>query len=116
MQYQHLGYRIKGFYKIASLANKLAAIMATDAQQKLNALEFWDKHGLIAALDFAKVSRATLYRWKKCLEQYGAAALRDASKAPRQRCRRNWSTRITDEIRQLRHSYPNLGARSSITS
>ena len=40
MQYQHLGYRIKGFYKIASFANKLEAMMATDAQQKLNALEF----------------------------------------------------------------------------
>ena len=69
MQYQHLGYCIKGFYKIASFANKLEAMMATDTKQKLNALEFWDKHGLIAALDFAEVSRATLYRYGKCLDQ-----------------------------------------------
>ena len=61
MQYQHLCYRIKGFYKIASFANKLEAMMATDAKQKLKALEFWNKHGLIAALDFSGVSRATLY-------------------------------------------------------
>ncbi len=41
MKYQHLGYRIKGFYKIASFANKWEAMMATDAKQKLEALEFW---------------------------------------------------------------------------
>ena len=29
--------------------------MATDAQQKLNTLEFWDKHGLIAAGAVGKV-------------------------------------------------------------
>ena len=61
MQYQHLGYRIQGFYKIASFANKMKAMMATNAKQKLEALEFLEKHGLIAALDFAEVSRATLY-------------------------------------------------------
>ena len=62
MQYQHLGYRIKGFYKIASFANKMEAMMGIDAKQKFEALEFWHKYGLITALDFSKVSRATLYR------------------------------------------------------
>ena len=42
MKYQHLGYRIKGFYKIASFSNKLEAMMATDAKQKIAALEFWE--------------------------------------------------------------------------
>ena len=39
MRNQHIGYRIKGFYKIASFSNKTEAMMATDAKQKLNALD-----------------------------------------------------------------------------
>ncbi len=84
--------------------------MATDAKQKLEALELCEKHGLIATLDFYKVSRATLYLWRKHFNECGVSALQDASRAPHQRRRRNWSTRITDEIRRLRHSYPNMGA------
>ena len=115
MQHQHIGYHIKGFYKIASFSNKTEAMMATDAKQKLNALDM-NKHGLNATQDFVGVSRSTLYRWKKCFDEGGVSALRDASKAPRQRRRRNGSTRISDEIRRLRHSYPNRVRRRFITS
>ena len=101
MKYQHLGYRIKGFYKIASFSNKLEAMMATDDTQKLNALEFWDKYGLIATKDFHEVSRSTLYRWRKRRDEFGVSALQDASKAPHHRRRRNWCTRITDVTPQF---------------
>ena len=83
MRNQHIGYRIKGFYKIAFFSNKMEAMMATDAKQKLNALEFWNKHGLNATQDFVGVSRSTLYRWKKRFDEGGVSALRDASKARR---------------------------------
>lgn len=53
MQFQHIGYRLKGFYKMASFSNKLEAIMGTKAQQKLEALEFWGKHGINATGDDA---------------------------------------------------------------
>ncbi len=38
MQYQHIGHRIKGFYKIANFASKIKTIMNTTAQQKYDAL------------------------------------------------------------------------------
>ena len=84
--------------------------MATDAKQKIAALEFWDKHGLMATKDFYQVSRSTLYLWRKHFDEFGVSALQDASKAPHHRRRRNWPSQITDEIRRLRHSYPNMGA------
>ena len=90
--------------------------MATDAKQKIAALEFWEKHGLIAALDFAEVSHATLYLWRKHFDEFGVSALQDASKAPHHRRRRNWPTQITDEIRRLRHSYPNMGVHQRFTT
>ena len=110
MQYLHIGYRIKGLYKIANFSNKLEAIMGTKAQQKLDALSFWDKHGIIATQDAFKVSRTTLYRWRKLHAQRGMVALRNASTAPRNRRSRNWSPRIIAEIRRLRISYPNAGS------
>ena len=61
MQYQHVGYRIRGFYKMASFYNKWEAIMGTQAECKLEALEFWNKHGINATQDAFKVSRSTLY-------------------------------------------------------
>ena len=60
MLMQHIGFRVRGFYKIASLSNKQEAMMSTNAQQKLDALRFWNKHGLNATSDAYKVSRSTL--------------------------------------------------------
>ena len=39
--------------------------MSTNAQQKLDTLGFWNKHGLDATRDAYKVIRSTLYRWRK---------------------------------------------------
>ena len=50
-------------------------MIATDAKQKLDALKFWDKHGLIVTLDSARVSCAILYLWKKCFDKAGVSAL-----------------------------------------
>ncbi len=51
MPVQHVSFRLKGFYKIASLSTKWEAIMGTVAQQKLEALTFWNKHGLNVTFD-----------------------------------------------------------------
>ena len=48
MQYQHMGYRIKGFYKIASFSQKVEVIMKPEAKRKLDALTFWEKHKLMS--------------------------------------------------------------------
>ena len=50
MQVQHMGYRIRGFYRVGALGH-LWEMTPKDAQERLNILRFWDKHGLAATLD-----------------------------------------------------------------
>ncbi len=64
--------------------------MNTTAQQKHDALLFWEKHGLDATLDAFKVGRSTLYRWRRRYCRTGLSALHDRGKAPRKRRRRIW--------------------------
>ena len=110
MLFKHIGYRIKGFCKIASLATKYEAIMTTETQVKLDALLFWDKHGLKATMDAYKVSRSTLYRWRKLYLEKGLKGLIDKSKTPHHRRKRDWALVIIKQIRHLRLSYPNIGS------
>ena len=56
--------------------------MGTQAQQKLDALTFWNNHRLNATRDAFKVSRSTLYRWRKSRREGGMSSLHDHSKAP----------------------------------
>lgn len=109
MLMQHIGFRVRGFYKIASLSNQQEAMMSTNAQQELDALGFWNKHGLNATSDAYKVSRSTLYRWRKSHCEGGISGLHDRSRAPRQRRRRSWPPALRVEIRRLRTVFPNLG-------
>ncbi len=67
MQYQHIGYGIRGFYRVARLGNLLG--MNTHAQHRLKVLTFFDQHGLAATCDAFSVSRRTLYRWKATLRK-----------------------------------------------
>ncbi len=47
MLIQHIGFRVRGFYHVASFAMKEAHMSAT-ARQKHRALAFWKNHGLNA--------------------------------------------------------------------
>ena len=64
MRSQHIGHKIRGFYRVANLALKYS-IMSKSSQEKMEALAFWDKHGISATMDAYKVSTPTLYRWKQ---------------------------------------------------
>ena len=83
--------------------------MGTNAQQKPDALTFWNNHGLDATRDAFKVGRSTLYRWRKAHHESGLSRLHDRSRAPHQRRRRNWPPALCAEIRRLRNVFPNLG-------
>jgi hypothetical protein len=63
MQVQHIGYRIRGFYRVAALGY-LWDMTPKDAQRRFEILRFFNKHGLAATRDAFGVSRRTLYRWK----------------------------------------------------
>jgi hypothetical protein len=86
MQIHHVGYRIRGFYRLAALGH-LWDMTPKDAHRRLEILRFFDKHGLAATRDAFGVSRRTLYRWKATLKAQGGnpAALAAQFCAPRKR-------------------------------
>ena len=110
MQRQHIGYRVRGFYRVAALGH-LWDMTPKDAQRRLEILRFFDKHGLAATRDAFGVSRRTLYRWKAALKAQGGnpAALAARSSAPRKRRTPNTDPRLVAELRRLRTLHPNLG-------
>ena len=108
MQYQHIGYGIKGFYRIGSYAIK-ASMTHPTAKFRLGVLEFWQQHGIAAAIDHSGRSRRTLYQWRAVYRKQGITGLVPTSTAPRHRRYRQWSPQIIDQIRYLRRQLPNLG-------
>jgi transposase-like protein len=110
MRVQHIGYRIRGFYRVAALGH-LWDMTPKDAQGRLEILRFFDKHGLAATTDAFDVSRRTLYRWKAALKAQGGnpAALAAKSSAPKRRRPPKTDPRLVSEIRRLRTLHPNLG-------
>ncbi|HVC49997.1 MAG TPA: integrase core domain-containing protein [Burkholderiales bacterium] len=109
MRVQYVGYGVKGFYRMASLALKEACMDET-AYHRKRVLDFWGKHGLDATLDAFKVSRRTLYAWRRAFLSSGSLAdLCPRSRAPRQKREPEWDKRLIPEIRRLRIQQPNLG-------
>ena len=71
MQVHHIGYGIKGFYRVAKIGHRWD--MNPHAQKRIDLLRFWQTHGSAATCDAFKVSRRTLYRWQQTLTQAGDA-------------------------------------------
>ena len=108
MQNQYIGYGIKGFYRIGSYAIK-PTMNNEVIQARLRVLNFWDKHGLQAAIDHSGKSRRTLYLWRKRLREKGVKGLASQSTAPKSRRERSWPTCVIEQIRYWRTEIPNLG-------
>lgn len=110
MREQHIGYRIRGFYRVAALGH-LWEMTPKDAQRRLEILRFFDKHGLAATTDAFGISRRTLYRWRAALKAQGGnpAALAAKSSAPKKRRTPKTDPRLVSEIRRLRTLHPKLG-------
>src|SRR3989344_3442986 len=110
MQYQHVGYRIKGLYRLGAYALRWG-MPNPKAQDRLKILRFFEKHGLHATTDAYDVSRRTLYRWKAAWEAGGGnlVTLAPQSCAPKRRRSRTWPEAVIAEIRRLRQAHPNLG-------
>ena len=109
MQYQYIGYGVKGFYRIADLALRVSH-MSEIAQKRYEILLFWDKYGLEATMDAFKVSRRTLYGWRKKLKESSGnkASLKAKSRAPKSRRKRIWAIETINEIKRLRKAHANL--------
>jgi transposase InsO family protein len=102
---------LRGFPGLYKNAVRWAYMVTTKAQHKFNALIFWEKHGMRATMDAFKVSRRTLFLWKKQLHNGRGKpeALNEKSKAPEHTRIRTWPLDLLDEIRKQRMKHPNLG-------
>lgn len=109
MQLQHVGHKLKGFYRLADYALRWGMI-ANSAQRRFEILGFWQRHGLAATQEAYAVSRRTLYGWRAKLRAEGGnlAALVVGSTAPKRRRQRQWPAALVAEIRRLRSVHPNL--------
>jgi transposase InsO family protein len=110
MRVQHIGYQIRGFYRLAEFG-QVWAMTPKDAQHRIRILRFLDKHGLAATVDAFGVSPRTLYRWKAALKAQGGnpTALAARSSAPKRRRQPETDPQLVAEIRRLRTLHPNLG-------
>ena len=60
MRIQHVGHKLRGFYRLADYALHWGMI-APDAQRRLQILGFSERHGVAAACEAFALSRRTLF-------------------------------------------------------
>ena len=82
--------RTKGFLQAYNTALRFRDMITRKAEERARILTFWHTHGLRAAQDAFKVSKATLYRWQAALDKGGGKleALNSGSTAPHARRKR----------------------------
>ena len=89
-----------------------------EVSRRIEALEFWSKHGLNPAMDHAGVSRSTLYSWRHKMDgsrkhdRMGRASLKalDPKSTRPKHCRRaDWDKKIVTLLTELATKHPELG-------
>lgn len=101
---------IKGFVTVYERAIKFAYMISEEALKRCRILAFWEKHGLEATMEAFKISRPTLFRWKKKLEDNKGKleSLNKTSTSPKNKRRRRVSQEIIDFIIKERQFDPHL--------
>jgi len=81
------------------------------AERKAEIVTFFEKHGLKPTIDAFKVSRSSIYSWKKRLDNnnWNIQYLIEESKAPIHRRRRTVDWRTKECIIKLRLNHPGIG-------
>ena len=81
------------------------------AKQRARTLSFWEKHGTEATAEAFGISRRTLFRWQKNLQENKGKleGLNGGSTAPKHQRRRSVPARVEDRIIALRKAHPRLG-------
>jgi transposase InsO family protein len=110
VQIRRIGYRIRGFLRAAD-RGLYWDMICKSAEQRLNVLRFWERHGLAAAQEAFGVSRRTLFAWRAQLRRGKGKphTLTPGSTRPHRLRRRSWPLAVIEEIRRLRCAHPNLG-------
>ena len=100
----------KGFVSMWYRVLRFRYMITETAKQRTRILAFWEKYGLDATKEAFKVSRASLFRWQKKLdeEQGKLEALNRQSTAPKNKRKRTVSQAVQDFILNERKYDPRL--------
>jgi transposase InsO family protein len=101
----------KGFETAWHHLLRFRYMITDEAQRRTRILAFWEKYGTQATSEAFSVSRRTLFRWQKVLQDGRGKldALNPGSTAPRTRRKRQVPEPVYDLIIQLRTEHPRLG-------
>ena len=102
----------KGFLSTWDFMLRFKYMINQKAQHKARVLEFWKKHGIKAACDFANRTPSTLYRWKQKLNAEKTLEALNGDTTPKnKRTRRDWDLRIIQYIIKQREVHWRYGKR-----
>lgn len=101
----------KEFYYVAKHRSVAISAAADGRMQKLNLWKVLKQKGISdqEAIELLRVSRATLYRWKKRLREKGPRGLEEKSRRPHRIRKPAWSNDLVSEVLALREEYPSWG-------
>ena len=110
MHVHPVGFRIKGFYRLAQFGSRWE-ITPNEAQHRLTILQIFTRYGPAATGEAFGGSRRTLSRWQPTFPPADGdpRAWAARSSAPCRRRQSMWPPALSQEIRRLRTTYPNLG-------
>lgn len=114
MQYFNVLANTKGFVKAYETGLKWQSMRnKEEVKRRVDALRFWEIHGLEAAIDHSGVSKRTLQRWKAALAASGGnvSALDPKSTAPHNQRSRYIPLDLEARIIWYRTKYPRLGGK-----
>lgn len=82
-----------------------------EAQFRLKVVEFSNKHGVKLAQDAFGISRATIFRWRRCLKESGGRldSLIPRSRKPKKIRTMQVNSEIVAFIRDIREEHPRIG-------
>ena len=102
---------VKGFVTLYNDALRYRYMITQKALERARILAFAEKHSITIASEAFKVSRRTLYTWKRRFKdgEKKPEALNEKKRTPKTKRKRNWQEEIIAEIKRLRWEHPNLG-------
>lgn len=103
--------RTRGFVTAHNRLIRFRYMISDKAKDRVRILAFWEKHGTDATTEAFGVSKRTLERWQKVLNesQGKLEALNPKSTAPKKRRSRQTVSVVTDQIIELRTQHPRMG-------
>jgi transposase InsO family protein len=104
-------YLQREFYQLSKHPPVKVSAIAKAREHHLAVWEALQQQGMSteAASHVVRISRATLYRWKKRFREQGWAGLEPGSRRPKQVRKNRWRAEVVEEVQSLRILYPCWG-------